>query len=182
MTYRQLITNYVNANYTYPPNLAEPCQRLPSIVYSPYPPVSISLPLTAPAPPCLPQNPVCLPSVTPTCPTLQTVCQSACVNECCVPSCGPPSCPKPCNKKSSKSKCSCRKCRRKYKSKSKVCASYPDPCNPGGCVSVSVNTCPAPPPCPPPCPPCPQYNPCEQPWIKGWPWITRSWAGNMSSI
>lgn len=145
MSYSQLIQNYIDASYAYPPNLADPCERCPKIIFS-----------TPSA--CPPRPPVCVPVCQP--------CQP------CPPPCPPPCCDK---KKKCSKKCSKKKCSKKDKN---IRIPYNNPCGPpieiATCPTQCVPTVPVcPPPPPPPC------NPCEHPWIKGWPWITQSWSGNI---
>ncbi len=75
-----------------------------------------------------------------------------------------------------KSKCSCKKkgkkCSCKKKSKC-IKVEYQNPCNPCNNCVLDIAPCYEPPICPPPPPPC---DPCQQPWLKYWPWCIRSWG------
>lgn len=200
MTYQQIMQNYINAAYKYPPNLADPCHinnnvifatpyRVPNEIMPPYNPYLTQLQNCNPNPcgdpnntcdplgtypklgaavpvgPCVPTNP-CIPVTT------------------CGPSvpCGPSF---PCNGPVCDTGICCptdgqTHRRKKRRSKNKKCKDNIKINCENDCLNIS--TCP-PVPCVPviQCQPPPPSNPCESPWIVGWPWITRSWAGKYSN-
>lgn len=153
MTYRQLIQNYLDASYMYPPNTANQCGPCPQIVQPVYDPCTFPTYYVActGAEPCEEEKPCSCKKKKPRddgcieidiCYVQQTKC----------------SCKK-------KSPCSCKKkpacsCKKKPK--------CPPP-RPNPCCSPCTKPC-CPPPCPPPC-----NDPCNP--IKGWPWITQTWGG-----
>ena len=184
MSYSELIQNYINVSYTYPPNLADqckPCQKV--LLPNPCDPCWKNPFLPPPQP-----SDVCGPQTVGTLFPSATVCPYTTpppgINSypCGVP---PPVIVKTKKKRKckckSKKKCGCKsknECGCKSKSKGdKLVVGDKDMC--GTPVNISTGPAPCRPcaPCDAPpivCPPQP-CNECEKPWIKGWPWITRTW-------
>lgn len=166
MTYYQLLQNYLNVSYTYPPNSANQCGPCPQIVQ----------PLCCPQPCC--QLGSCSASIqyAPVC--YEKKCKKKCK---CIDCCEEEICEEPCYQTCVEIDPCCYGSQMRKKKVKKCKKKKVKPCQ---CA-----TCLPPPPCPLPCGPspcCPQPcgpNPCCDPNgancnpIKGWPWITQTWGG-----
>lgn len=182
MSYKKLIQNYIDESYRYPPNLADQCNGCQSILMPDPCDPCWKNPLLPPPQPCgasCAPCPMFIGNPRVNQPYMQPMDDNKSKNKskrkskCCKTKCCEPKCCKSKCKIKCKTKCKTKCCKSKCKCKKQKKLKVQDDCE----TYIRVSTCPPPslPICCEPCCPPQPCNPCEQPWIRGWPWITRTW-------